>query len=307
MNVRRILATAAAALVAGAGLVVLAPASPASADGGPFYSLINSARASAGLPGLAPAGDLASIAQSWSQNMAAQQKLYHNPSLGSQVTNFTWAAENVGYGPTEQAIHDAFMNSSGHRANILSSKPNQVGVGIATSADGRIWVTEVFRQTAGAAAPAPAPAPKPAAAPAPKPAAAPAPAPAPKPAAKPKPAAPQPAAAPAPAPARRRLLRPRLRRRRRRPSPRSSAGRSSSPSSWPRASAGRRPTGSTRPGQTARRRPGRRQHPERPRAADRPPRRRRPGRSRGRRPRPAVADDRLTGSPDPPPWATLGT
>jgi peptidoglycan hydrolase-like protein with peptidoglycan-binding domain len=59
------------------------------------------------------------------------------------------------------------MNSAGHRANVISARFSQVGIGSATSQDGRLWVVEVFRAPAAAPArqAAPAPAPAPAAAP----------------------------------------------------------------------------------------------------------------------------------------------
>ena len=39
-------------------------------------------------------------------------------------------AENVGVGYSVQALHDAFMGSTGHRANILNASYNRVGIGV---------------------------------------------------------------------------------------------------------------------------------------------------------------------------------
>ncbi|MFP5335367.1 MAG: CAP domain-containing protein [Actinomycetes bacterium] len=135
-----------AALLTAAG-VALAP--PAGASAGTFVSLINSARASAGLPALSSRGDLASVAASWTQRMASSGTLAHNPSLASQVTGYRYVGENVGYGPDAATIHRAFMDSASHRANILDRDYTEVGVAV-VQADGRLWVTEVFRAPSGA-------------------------------------------------------------------------------------------------------------------------------------------------------------
>ena len=50
--------------------------------------------------------------------------------------------ENVGEGPTVTDIHNAFMNSPEHKANILDHDFTQVGVGVSVDKNGIIWVTE---------------------------------------------------------------------------------------------------------------------------------------------------------------------
>ena len=188
-----------ATLVVVVGLPVSAQASA-----GDFVAAINGARASAGLPGLAVAGDLAAVAQGQAQRMAASGTLYHNPNLATEVTGYRLAGENVGYGPSTSAIHAAFMASPPHRANILNTRYTQVGVGVVVDGGGVTWVAEVFRQPLSAPAPVPV-----APAPAPKLTPKPVPPPAPKPAAPtPKPAVPvaqavpaAPSAPPAPQPA----------------------------------------------------------------------------------------------------------
>jgi hypothetical protein len=169
----------------------------AQASAGDFVAAINGARANAGLPGLAVAGDLAAVAQGQAQRMAASGTLYHNPNLATEVKNYRLAGENVGYGPSTSAIHAAFMASPPHRANILNTHYTQVGVGVVVDGGGVTWVAEVFRQPLSAPAPAPvAPAPVPKATPKPVPP------PAPKPVAPtPKPVVPVAQAAPAPPPA----------------------------------------------------------------------------------------------------------
>ena len=54
--------------------------------------------------------------------------------------------ENVGYGPSVPAIEDAYMKSSGHKANIMSTKWNGVGVGYAKNGN-RVFTVQVFIKT----------------------------------------------------------------------------------------------------------------------------------------------------------------
>jgi uncharacterized protein YkwD len=52
------------------------------------------------------------------------------------------AGENIAHGQTSpQAVVNAWMNSSGHRANILNASFTQIGVGYV--ADGHYW-TQMF-------------------------------------------------------------------------------------------------------------------------------------------------------------------
>ncbi len=160
-------------------------------------SLLNQARASAGLPPLARNGAMDAVAARWAQQMAANGAMSHNPSYSSQIPRgWTRAGENVATGfASASETHTAWMNSAGHRANILGDYTS-VGVAYFVDANGVSWAVEDFGKY-GAAAAAPAPAPAPAAR-----AAAPAHAPAAKvaPVRRAAPAAPA-AAAPAPVPA----------------------------------------------------------------------------------------------------------
>jgi hypothetical protein len=174
----RLMVTAALVL----GLGVGGAASPATAyDEGTIVSLANQARAQNGLGGLVRNGSLDAVALNWANQMAASGTLSHNPSVGSQIPG-GWRGwgENVaqGYG-SGAAVHNGWMNSSGHRANILG---NFTDIGTALiEANGTTWAVQVFANYPGSGLPAPAPpAPAPApAAPAPAPAAPAAPAPVP--------------------------------------------------------------------------------------------------------------------------------
>ena len=53
--------------------------------------------------------------------------------------------ENIAWGyRTPEAVMTAWMNSPGHRANILNCKAKAVGVGLARKADGTPYWTQVF-------------------------------------------------------------------------------------------------------------------------------------------------------------------
>ncbi|QYJ03459.1 CAP domain-containing protein [Nocardioides panacisoli] len=88
-----------------------------------------------------------------SKEMAQHNTLSHRlpgePSLGKRVrqagyTNWTMVGENVavGYRWPGQVVN-AWMNSSGHRANILNCKYRHIGVGRVVR-NGRVWWTQDF-------------------------------------------------------------------------------------------------------------------------------------------------------------------
>src|SRR3954471_4909095 len=143
----------AAVVLAGAVTTTVATVAPvaAFADGSAsmesqFVAKMNAARQSAGLRPYAVASDLTSVARQHSAQMASKQELYHNPNLTTQVQNWQAVGENVGEGPTVSDIHNAFMQSPEHKANILDHDFTQVGVGVVVDKNGIIWVTEDFRQ-----------------------------------------------------------------------------------------------------------------------------------------------------------------
>jgi len=116
-----------------------------------FISYTNSARSAHGLRSYSVSSDLSAVARQWAAHMAAHRQLAHNPSLARQVCCWTQVGENVGDGGTASAIQRAFMASSEHRANILSSGYTQFGVGTARGSDGKLYVDELFRRPTHAA------------------------------------------------------------------------------------------------------------------------------------------------------------
>jgi hypothetical protein len=192
----RLLACAAALLVA--GVLVVLPAGAAHADpAGDWLSWVNNLRASNGLAGLQYDAELSGLAQQRSAINAANKTLVHTGSLSAGVTSgWTRLAENIGEGSGIGDIGPAFVNSAAHRANLLNPAFTHVGIGVTIDDTGTMWVTQRFMAASGGASPAPQPDPS-AADPAPT---KPTPTPPPKPAPRTTTSTTSPAAAPAPAP-----------------------------------------------------------------------------------------------------------
>ena len=107
-----------------------------------FARLINVARSATNLT-LDP--QLSKAAKVHTKEMVRANSLHHTPSdvLRRRVTNWVELGENVGVGSTVTSLHQAFMNSTAHRANIVRSTYRYVGVGVVRK-DGRMWVTVIF-------------------------------------------------------------------------------------------------------------------------------------------------------------------
>lgn len=167
----RTAATAIAAMVV-SGWAIFGGGAGAALAGGEDVAFVDATNASrqelAGAGALHRSADLDEVARRHAEAMVAAGKLFHNPELAQQVQNWSIVAENVGVGYEPSSIHQAFLDSPSHRANVLDGRVTEMGVGTTISSDGRLWVVEVFRKPAAAAA-APAPAATAAAAPAPAP------------------------------------------------------------------------------------------------------------------------------------------
>jgi uncharacterized protein YkwD len=130
-------------------LVVLVQPEPASAgpadDASSASWLVNQTRAYHGLSHLTPDYELQVLANRQANRMAESGSIFHTSNLGDRLS-WGWQhwGENVGYGPSVEWTHDAFMNSWHHAANILDPSFNYVGVGVAYGSDGNVYVAQVF-------------------------------------------------------------------------------------------------------------------------------------------------------------------
>lgn len=89
-------------------------------------------------------------AQAWAEKLAREGKLYHSTLSDGITDRWCGLGENVGYGGTVAQIEDAYMNSPGHRSNILNTTWNGAGVGYATgkvNGVNVIFTVQVFIQT----------------------------------------------------------------------------------------------------------------------------------------------------------------
>ena len=123
------------------------------------FEEINQQRALIGLQPLIWSDDAAKIARLHSENMANFKFFSHEGLDGSMVDDRAdsfgirkWRAigENIAYNrgyanPIEFAV-DRWMHSTGHRENILSERWKESGIGIAITATGEYYFTEVFLQ-----------------------------------------------------------------------------------------------------------------------------------------------------------------
>jgi len=112
--------------------------------------LVNEQRVKNGLNPLTENWQLSRVARYKSQDMVDNRYFSHtSPTYGSPFQmirdfgiSFRRAGENIAYGQrTPQAVVNAWMNSSGHRANILNASYTQIGVGYV--AEGNYW-TQMF-------------------------------------------------------------------------------------------------------------------------------------------------------------------
>ena len=62
---------------------------------------------------------------------------------GSRSCRGAVAGENVGAGLSMRTLYEAFMDSDGHRDNILERRFRRVGIGVYAH-DGFLWVTMIF-------------------------------------------------------------------------------------------------------------------------------------------------------------------
>ena len=153
-----VLVASLAAVVVALGLVVAKPSVAHAGETDTIYSLVNEARWSQGSLGLVRNSAMDAVAANWAVTLAQAGTLSHNPHYSSQIPGgWVAAGENVAQGYSgSSAMHDGWMSSPGHRANILG---NFTDIGIAyLEAGGTTWGVQVFANYPGMVTPAPAPA-----------------------------------------------------------------------------------------------------------------------------------------------------
>jgi uncharacterized YkwD family protein/spore coat assembly protein SafA len=115
--------------------------------------LVNVERSKNGLQPLKTNWEVSRVARYKSQDMIDKGYFSHtSPTYGSPFRmmenfgiRFSAAGENIAYGQrTPQEVMNAWMNSPGHRSNILNPSYTEIGVGAAKSRNGTLYWTQMF-------------------------------------------------------------------------------------------------------------------------------------------------------------------
>jgi uncharacterized protein YkwD len=118
-----------------------------------LFASVNQARRAQGLAPLRWDESLATAARRHAEVMAEHGSAQHGfegePSLSARVkqagVHFSWLSENVIQGPSPEFIHEQFMKSPPHRANILDRDMDSVGIGVVEQG-GQLFAVEDFSQ-----------------------------------------------------------------------------------------------------------------------------------------------------------------
>lgn len=142
-------------LILGLGAVpVCAQTRAAAAPERQLFDSANRERGSRGLPLLRWDDVLASAAHVHAVRMAQQNTISHqfpgemdfSGRLHQAGARFSAAAENVAEGPTAEEIHEGWMMSPGHRANLLDPEMNSVGIAV-VARNGTLFAVQDFSKT----------------------------------------------------------------------------------------------------------------------------------------------------------------
>ncbi|EQE30385.1 CAP domain-containing protein [Clostridioides difficile] len=115
--------------------------------------LVNIERAKAGLNPLTLDSSISNVATKKSQDMIDDNYFSHNsPTYGSPFDmlkkfgiSYKTAGENIAMGQkTPKEVVNAWMNSEGHRKNIMNPNFSKIGVGVAQKSGGSIYWTQIF-------------------------------------------------------------------------------------------------------------------------------------------------------------------
>lgn len=114
--------------------------------------LLNRDRKQQGLPPLIPDPQLTKVARAHAEDMVAQNYFDHINLQGQSPfdrlemngISYQSAGENIAYNDSLEEMEIAWMNSPGHRANILDDSYTHVGLGLCHSEDGSIYGVQLF-------------------------------------------------------------------------------------------------------------------------------------------------------------------
>ena len=113
------------------------------------FNLINTQRTNNGLPALKVSSEVQKVARIKAQDMIDNNYFSHtSPTYGSPFdmlksfkVSYNSAGENIAGNSSNSGAVNAWMNSAGHKANILNSSFNYTGIGVVSSPKyGKIFV-----------------------------------------------------------------------------------------------------------------------------------------------------------------------
>jgi uncharacterized protein YkwD len=124
---------------------VAAPAIAAPSDIDRILVDTNTARVAEGLPALKRNTAIDAVAQAWAQKMATDG-FAHNPNFSSQIpAGWSLASENIAAGYSAATVVNAWLNSPGHRTNIMSTATD-IGIGFYVAPNGTAYSVQNFAQ-----------------------------------------------------------------------------------------------------------------------------------------------------------------
>jgi uncharacterized protein YkwD len=118
---------------------------------GAVLAIVNNERAKAGCKALTVDGRLAAAARKHSADMVKRHYFSHTTpdgvTMAKRIDNegYRWSTigENIAAGqPNATEVMKAWMNSPGHRANILNCKFQQIGIGVAFDGRRPVWTQD---------------------------------------------------------------------------------------------------------------------------------------------------------------------
>jgi uncharacterized protein YkwD len=116
------------------------------------FDLVNADRKANKLPPLKLNLAVSAVAQRHAQDEISRNFFAHNNPDGQSPfdrmriagISYSYAGENLAINQNVTAAEQAFMNSPGHRANILNANYTEVGIGVRYSPQGSVYVVQNF-------------------------------------------------------------------------------------------------------------------------------------------------------------------
>mgnify|MGYP000915922477 CR=1 FL=1 len=123
-----------------------------SSDESKILQLVNAERSKNGAKSLSASSECAKLARMKSQDMVDNNYFSHqSPTYGSPFdmlksnnVSYMYAGENIAMNQSAEAAFKAWMNSEGHRKNILNPNFTELGIGISSKGNGSYIYTQLF-------------------------------------------------------------------------------------------------------------------------------------------------------------------